>query len=82
MEAPASRSYGFVHDEKAEVFQAMRPLDPGDMMRGQNVGYRDEPDVAKNSDVETFCASGFSSTRGAGRGCRGTCAPANILRRP
>jgi len=56
MEAPASRNYGFVHDEKAKVFQAMRPLDPGDLIRGQYVGYRDEPDVAKNSDVETFCA--------------------------
>ncbi len=56
MEAPAGRNYSFVHDEKAKVFQAMRPLDPGDLMRGQYVGYRDEPDVAKNSDVETFCA--------------------------
>ncbi len=56
MEAPAGRNYGFVHDEKAKVFQAMRPLDPGDLMRGQYAGYRDEPDVAKNSDVETFCA--------------------------
>jgi glucose-6-phosphate 1-dehydrogenase len=56
MEAPAGSNYGFVHDEKAKVFQAMRPLDPSDLMRGQYVGYRDEPDVAKNSDVETFCA--------------------------
>jgi glucose-6-phosphate 1-dehydrogenase len=56
MEAPAGRNYGFVHDEKAKVFQAMRPLDPSDLMRGQYAGYRDEPDVAKNSDVETFCA--------------------------
>ena len=56
MEAPAGRNYGFVHDEKAKVFQAMRPLDPGDLMRGQYAGYRDEPDVAKDSDVETFCA--------------------------
>ncbi len=56
MEAPAGRNYGFVHDEKAKVFQAMRPLDPGDLVRGQYAGYRDEPDVAKNSDVETFCA--------------------------
>ena len=56
MEAPAGRNYGFVHDEKAKVFQAMRPLDPADLTRGQYAGYRDEPDVAKNSDVETFCA--------------------------
>jgi glucose-6-phosphate 1-dehydrogenase len=34
----------------------MRPLQPGDLVRGQYAGYRKEPDVAKNSDVETFCA--------------------------
>ncbi len=56
MEPPAGRSYGFVHDEKAKVFQAMRPLKPEDMVRGQYVGYRDEPNVAKDSDVETICA--------------------------
>ena len=56
MEPPAGQSYGFVHDEKAKVFQAMRPLKPEDMVRGQYVGYRDEPNVAKDSDVETYCA--------------------------
>ena len=56
MEPPAGQSYGFVHDEKAKVFQAMRPLRPEDMVRGQYVGYRDEPNVAKDSDVETYCA--------------------------
>ena len=56
MEPPAGQSYGFVQDEKAKVFQAMRPLRPDDMVRGQYVGYRDEPNVAKDSDVETFCA--------------------------
>ncbi len=34
----------------------MRPLKPDDVVRGQYAGYRKEPDVAKNSDVETFCA--------------------------
>jgi len=34
----------------------MRPLKSDDLVRGQYVGYRREPDVAKNSDVETFCA--------------------------
>ena len=42
--------------EKAKVFKAMRPLKPDDMVRGQYVGYREEPDVAKRSDVETYCA--------------------------
>ena len=56
MEPPAGRDFGAVHNEKAKVFQAMRPLKPDDLVRGQYAGYRKEPDVAKNSDVETFCA--------------------------
>jgi glucose-6-phosphate 1-dehydrogenase len=56
MEAPAGRHFAMVHNEKAKVFQAMRPLKPDDMVRGQYAGYRNEPDVAKNSDVETYCA--------------------------
>jgi glucose-6-phosphate 1-dehydrogenase len=56
MEAPATRNYGAVQAEKAKVFEAMRPLTPSDVVRGQYEGYRDEQDVAKDSDVETFCA--------------------------
>ena len=56
MEPPAYQGSGAVHAEQAKVFQAMRPLDPDDLVRGQYVGYHDEPNVAKNSDVETFCA--------------------------
>lgn len=56
MEPPAGRDFGAVHSEKAKVFQAMRPLTPDDVVRGQYAGYRDEKDVAKRSDVETFCA--------------------------
>jgi glucose-6-phosphate 1-dehydrogenase len=56
MEPPATRNYGAVQTEKAKVFEAMRPLKPEDLMRGQYAGYRQEDDVARNSDVETFCA--------------------------
>jgi len=56
MEPPADRDFGAVHSEKAKVFQAMHPLKPKDVVRGQYAGYRKEPNVAKNSDVETFCA--------------------------
>jgi glucose-6-phosphate 1-dehydrogenase len=56
MEPPAYRGFGAVHAEKAKVFQAMRPLKPDDLVRGQYAGYRKEANVAKNSDVETFCA--------------------------
>ena len=56
MEPPPHRGFGAVHGETADVFQAMRPLKSADVVRGQYAGYRDEPGVAKNFDVETFCA--------------------------
>jgi glucose-6-phosphate 1-dehydrogenase len=56
IEPPSGRDYGALHNEKAKVFQAMRPLKPDDLVRGQYAGYRQERDVARNSDVETFCA--------------------------
>lgn len=56
MEPPTYRGFGAVHGETADVFQAVRPLRAGDVVRGQYAGYRKEPGVARNSDVETFCA--------------------------
>jgi glucose-6-phosphate 1-dehydrogenase len=56
MESPSYRGFGAVHSGKNQVFKAMRPLRPKDLVRGQYAGYRKEPDVAKDSDVETFCA--------------------------
>ena len=56
MEAPATRDFGAVQAEKAKVFEAMLPLKPEDLVRGQYAGYRKEQDVARDSDVETFCA--------------------------
>jgi glucose-6-phosphate 1-dehydrogenase len=56
MEPPAGRDFGDVQTEKANVFKAMRPLKPDDMVRGQYAGYLEETDVARNSDVETYCA--------------------------
>ena len=56
MEAPAYQGFGAVHTEKAKVFQAMRPLKVEDMVFGQYDGYREEPGVDRESDVETYCA--------------------------
>ena len=56
MEPPVSEDFDAVQTEKVKVFRAMRPLQPDDVVRGQYAGYRDEPGVAKDSDVETFCA--------------------------
>jgi len=56
MEPPVHQDYAAIHTEKAKVFEAMRPLEPDDVVRGQYTGYRKEPHVARRSDVETYCA--------------------------
>ncbi len=56
MEPPGYQGYGAVQAEKYKVFRAMRPVESDDLVRGQYVGYRKEPGVAQDSDVETFCA--------------------------
>jgi glucose-6-phosphate 1-dehydrogenase len=57
MEPPVGPDSSFLQNEKAKVFAAMRPLDPASMVRGQYVGYRDEPGVAADSQVDTFVAA-------------------------
>jgi glucose-6-phosphate 1-dehydrogenase len=56
MEPPSGRDFGAVHTEQANVFHSIRALTPDDLVRGQYEGYRQEPDVAGDSDVETFAA--------------------------
>jgi glucose-6-phosphate 1-dehydrogenase len=56
MEPPVDRHHASVHTEKAKVFEAMRPITSRDLVRGQYVGYRKTDDVARTSDVETYCA--------------------------
>ena len=56
MEPPVSQDFDAVQTEKVKVFRAMRRLQPDDLVRGQYIGYREEAGVAKDSDVETFCA--------------------------
>ena len=66
MEPPSSFAPEAVRDEKHKLFQAMRPLTPGDIVRGQYArstaagrkvdGYREEEGVAPKSEVETFAA--------------------------
>lgn len=56
MEPPPYRDYGAVHDKTADVFRAIRPMSPKDLVRGQYEGYRNETGVSQDSEVETFCA--------------------------
>jgi glucose-6-phosphate 1-dehydrogenase len=56
MEPPGNRHFAAVNAEKLKVFEAMRPLQHADLVRGQYLGYRDEPQVDPHSEVETYCA--------------------------
>jgi len=56
MEPPdLSRDEG-IRDEQVKVFRQIRPLAPDCLVRGQYRGYRDEANVAPDSNVETFAA--------------------------
>ena len=56
MEPPARRGFAAARSAKANVFDAIRPLSPQDIVRGQYDGYRGERGVAADSDIETYCA--------------------------
>jgi glucose-6-phosphate 1-dehydrogenase len=59
MEPPLGTSAEAVRDEQAKLLKAIRPLAPGDLIRGQYEGYRNEEGVAHGSDTETFAAVRF-----------------------
>jgi glucose-6-phosphate 1-dehydrogenase len=56
MEPPTSLDAGHLREETAKVFDALRPIDPARVVRGQYAGYRDEPGVAPGSGTETLAA--------------------------
>ena len=56
MEAPIGHDVESMRQEKLRLFRAMRPLEPSSVIRGQFRGYRAEPGVAADSQVETFVA--------------------------
>lgn len=56
MDAPVGQDADSMNAAKLQLFRAIRPLQPQDIVRGQFVGYRDEPGVAADSQVETFVA--------------------------
>jgi glucose-6-phosphate 1-dehydrogenase len=56
MEAPSSGHPDEIRDEKARVLEAIEPVDPESVVRGQFRGYREEAGVAVDSTVETYAA--------------------------
>jgi glucose-6-phosphate 1-dehydrogenase len=56
MEPPTALDARHMRDETAKVFDAVKPIDPAHVVRGQYTGYRDEPGVAAGSGTETLAA--------------------------
>ena len=59
MEPPTSMYPESVRDEQVKVFRNIPPVQADKVVRAQFVGYRNEPGVAPNSQVETFAAIRF-----------------------
>jgi glucose-6-phosphate 1-dehydrogenase len=59
MEPPTSMYPESIRDERVKVFRNIPPVQPDKLVRGQFVGYRNEPGVAPNSQTETFAAIRF-----------------------
>jgi glucose-6-phosphate 1-dehydrogenase len=56
MDEPVGQGTEAIRDEKSRVLKAITPLDVEHVVRGQFRGYREEPGVARASNVETFVA--------------------------
>ncbi len=56
MEPPVSLSAKHLREEKAKVYEALKPIDTRHAVRGQYNGYRSEPGVKPDSDTETMVA--------------------------
>ncbi|MFC2108406.1 glucose-6-phosphate dehydrogenase [Candidatus Bipolaricaulota bacterium] len=56
LEPPSSMSEKALRDEKVKVFDAIRPLNPEDVLLGQYAGYCDEPGVDDHSQTPTYAA--------------------------
>src|ERR1700745_1814574 len=56
LEPPVTIEGEALRDEKVKVLRAVRPLRASQVVRGQYSGYRKEPGVAGDSQVETYAA--------------------------
>ena len=56
MEPPTALDAESLHDEQVKIFRMIPPILPANTVRGQFSGYRKEPGVAPDSQMETFAA--------------------------
>jgi len=60
MEPPIADDADAYRDEELKVLKQMSPIDPAKTVRGQYVGYLDEPGVRAHSTTETFVSTTLS----------------------
>jgi Glucose-6-phosphate 1-dehydrogenase len=90
MEPPVGFDAGAIRSKKAELLAAIPEVQPSKAVRGQygagtvlgkrTNAYRQEPNVAPNSNVETYVALRLEIDNWRWAGCRSICGPANICR--
>ena len=56
MDPPTGEEHDALRDQRAALLKAVRPIEPGDAVRGQYAGYREVAGVRPGSTVETFIA--------------------------
>ncbi len=56
MEPPIALNARALRDEQTKAFEAMLPIEPAHVIRGQYEGYRSSPGVSARSRTETFVA--------------------------
>jgi len=56
MDPPTGEESEALRDQKSNLLKAVRPIAPGDVVRGQYIGYRDVPGIRAGSTVETYIA--------------------------
>jgi hypothetical protein len=67
MEPPIADHADTYRDQELKILRQIEPLDPANTVRGQYVGYLDEPGVATDSTTETFVSTKLAISPGDGR---------------
>ncbi|HEX7748065.1 MAG TPA: glucose-6-phosphate dehydrogenase [Bordetella sp.] len=91
-DVPADGSPEALGDAKSRVFEAMRPISPGETVRGQFRGYLEERNVDARSTVETYVAlrlhidnerwAGVPFYLRAGKQLAATCTEIRVMLKP
>ena len=81
MEPPSYRGFGAVQVEKTNIFQAMRPVNPDDVVRGQYEAIEASQVLPRIRMLKRSAPCGCLLIHGAGKACPGICVPGNFLRK-